>query len=94
MPNSSDKPTHARSGSSMRTSPEVGECDLFRGDCCPVDGASSRAAEIGLMVSDNEGKVGGMSMLRVRTAPVFLEIHSIERESLNLEGTGELELEE
>lgn len=60
----------------MRTSPEVGECDLFRGDRCAVDGALSRV-EIGLRLSHDD--VDGISILLIRTAPVlcvgFEEVH-------------------
>ena len=59
---------HARSGINMRTSPEVGECDLFRGDRCPVYGALS-TAEIGLRPSHDD--VGVKSTLLIRTAPLL-----------------------
>ena len=51
----------------MRTSPEVGECDLFRGDRCAVDGAPSWA-DIGLRLSHDD--VGGISLL-IRTVPAL-----------------------
>ena len=53
----------------MRTSPEVGECDLFRGDRCAVDGVSSSRAEVGLRLSHDDD-VGGISLL-IRTVPVL-----------------------
>ena len=81
----------------MRTSPEVGECDLLRGDRCAVDGVSSSRAEVGLRLSQDA--VGGISLL-IKTVPVlcvgFEEVQSDERyPSVMLEekceGRGELE---